>query len=151
MIEESGRVVGVESGAVWVETLRKSTCSACAANAGCGQGMLDKLGVGRDRGHVRALSDLRLAVGDAVVIGVDEQLLVRASLLVYLLPLLALIGAAVLAKCLALTEPLIILFGLGGLVLAAFVVRWHSHRLANNPASQPIVLRALLTGSAGLP
>ncbi|MDF3932676.1 SoxR reducing system RseC family protein, partial [Pseudomonas citronellolis] len=43
MIEEQGRVIGVEPGAVWVETLRQSTCSACNARAGCGQGLLQQL------------------------------------------------------------------------------------------------------------
>ena len=47
MIEEPGRVVAVEEGAVWVQTLRKSTCSSCSANAGCGQGLLDKLALAR--------------------------------------------------------------------------------------------------------
>ncbi|CAD5109114.1 SoxR reducing system RseC family protein [Zestomonas carbonaria] len=149
MIEETGRVVAVESGAVWVETLRKTTCSSCAANAGCGQGLMDKLGIGARRGHVRALCDLNLAVGDPVVIGVREDLLVRASLLVYLWPLLAFFAFAVLADCLALAEPLIILSGLGGFALAGFAVRRHSRRMANDPASQPVVLRAMLTGPAG--
>ena len=75
MIEEPGRVVAVEEGAVWVQTLRKSTCSSCSANAGCGQGLLDKLAITSQRGNVRALTDLQLAVGDEVVIGVREELL----------------------------------------------------------------------------
>ncbi|MCY1286108.1 Protein RseC [compost metagenome] len=149
MIEEAGRVVAVESGAVWVETLRKNTCSGCAANAGCGQGLMDKLGIGSRRGYVRALCDLRLAVGDGVVIGVREDLLVRAALLVYLLPLLAFFVFAVVADRLALAEPLIILSGLGGFVLAGFAVRWRSRRTADDPASQPVVLRAMLTGPTG--
>ncbi len=46
MIEEQGRVVATEPGAVWVETVRRSTCSSCSANAGCGQGLMQRLGVG---------------------------------------------------------------------------------------------------------
>jgi len=75
VIEERGRVVGVEPGAVWVETLRQSTCSSCAANAGCGQGVLQRLGAGASRGRVRALCDLHLSVGDSVVLGLREELL----------------------------------------------------------------------------
>ncbi|AYC33920.1 transcriptional regulator [Pseudomonas cavernae] len=149
MIEEAGRVVAVESGAVWVETLRKSTCSSCSANAGCGQGLMDKLGVGGQRGYVRALCDLQLRVGDPVVIGVREDLLVRASLLVYLLPLLMFFALAMFAERLALHEPLIIVSGLGGLALAWFIVRWRGRRKADDPALQPVVLRAMLAGPAG--
>lgn len=148
MIEEQGRVVAVEPGAVWVETVRRSTCSSCAANAGCGQGLLDKLGVSGRRGHVRALCDLQLSVGDAVVIGVREDLLVRGSLLVYLVPLLGLFAAALLAEQLALSEPLVILSAALGLLTAWVGVRWRSARTADDPALQPVVVRALLAGSA---
>jgi sigma-E factor negative regulatory protein RseC len=144
MIEEQGRVVALEPGAVWVETLRKSTCSSCSANAACGQGVMDRLGVGRQRGYVRALSQMRLAVGDTVIIGVREDLLVRSSLLVYLLPLLGLFAAALVADGLGLSEPLVIFCGLLGLSATWLMVRWHAARVAENPFLQPVVLRTLL-------
>jgi sigma-E factor negative regulatory protein RseC len=144
MIEEQGRVVALEPGAVWVETLRKSTCSSCSANAACGQGLMDRLGVGRQRGYVRALSQMQLAVGDTVIIGVREDLLVRSSLLVYLLPLLGLFAAALLADGLGLSEPLVILCGLLGLSATWLMVRWRAARVAENPFLQPVVLRTLL-------
>lgn len=147
MIEEQGRVVAVESGAVWVETLRKSTCSTCSANAGCGQGLLDKLGVDSRRGYVRALSNLNLNVGDHVVIGVREDLLVRGSLLVYLMPLIGLFAGAILADQLSLSEPLVILFSLTGLVTSWLGVRWRSARVANEPELQPVVMRAVLANA----
>lgn len=148
MIEEQGRVVAVEPGAVWVETLRKSTCSSCSAKAGCGQGLADTLGVKSRRGHVRAVSHLHLHVGDAVVIGVHETLLVRSSLLVYFLPLLALFAAALTADHFSLGEPLVIACSFMGLFTAWFGVRWFSARHANDPALQPMVVRALLAGTA---
>ncbi|MGG2397710.1 SoxR reducing system RseC family protein [Pseudomonas sp. SH1-B] len=144
MIEEQGRVVALEPGAVWIETLRKSTCSACSANAACGQGLMDRLGVGRKRGYVRALSSMQLALGDTVVIGVREDLLIRSSLLVYLIPLLGLFAAALLADGLGLSEPLTILAGLIGLFCSWLLVRWRASRVAENPSLQPVVLRALL-------
>jgi sigma-E factor negative regulatory protein RseC len=144
MIEESGRVVAVEQGAVWVETIRKSTCSSCSAKSACGQGVLSQLGAGARRGYVRALSGLSLQVGDSVVIGVREDLLVRGSLLVYLLPLLGLFITAGLAEWLALSEPLVILSAFFGLFGSWLAVRWHSRRSADDPALQPVVLRAML-------
>lgn len=150
MIEEQGRVVAVEPGAVWVETLRKSTCTACSANAACGQGLMERLGVGRQRGYLRALSDLQLSVGDSVVIGVREDLLVRSSLLIYLFPLLGLLGAALVAESLGLAEPLIILAGLAGLLGVWLLVRWRASRYADDPELQPVVLRALLAGGSAV-
>ena len=149
MIEETGRVVAIEEGAVWVETLRKSTCSSCSANTGCGQGLMDKLGVGRQRGFVRVLSDLQLALNDVVVIGISEDLLLRTAVVVYLLPLLGLLAGALLASSLQLTEGLVILSAMASLLVSWLAVRWHCRRTENDPARQPVVLRALLAGATG--
>ena len=90
MIEEQGRVVALEAGAVWVQTIRQSTCQSCSAKAGCGQGLMQRLGVGQQHGYVRCLTDdASLQVDDDVVIGVPEDAVVKSSMLVYLLPLLA--------------------------------------------------------------
>lgn len=148
MIEEQGRVVAIERNAVWVETLRKSTCSSCSVKAGCGQGVFEQLGVKERRGLVRALCDLHLNVGDSVVIGVREDLLVRGSLLVYLLPLLGLFAAGVTADQLGLAEPWVVLSAFLGFALACVGVRWRSRNVAADPSLQPVVLRALLTGTA---
>lgn len=144
MIEEPGRVVAVEEGAVWVETLRRSTCSACSANAGCGQGLMEKLGVGQRRALVRALTDLQLAVDDGVVIGIREDRLVSSALRVYLLPLLGLFAGAMLAQWLALAESFVILAAFGGFFAVWWQVRRHSRQGEDDPASQPVVLRAEL-------
>jgi sigma-E factor negative regulatory protein RseC len=144
MIEEQGRVIAVEDGAVWVETLRRSTCSACSANAGCGQGLMEKLGVGQRRGYVRALTDLHLAVGDGVAIGIREELMLRSALRIYLLPLLGLFAGAMLAQGLALSESFVILAGLGGFLVAWWLVRRRSRESEGDPACQPVVLRAEL-------
>jgi sigma-E factor negative regulatory protein RseC len=148
VIEEQGRVVAVEWGAVWVETLRKSTCSSCSVKAGCGQSLLDQLSASGRRGLVRALSNLQLNVGDRVIIGVREDLLVRGSLLVYLLPLLGLFAAAVSAEQVGLSEPWVILSALFGFLLACCAVRWRSRITVGDPALQPVVLRALLASAA---
>lgn len=149
MIEERGRVIAVESGAVWVETLRRSTCSGCSANAGCGQGILARLGVGGRGGRVRALSSLKLAPGDEVVLGVGEDILVKSALLFYLLPLLGLFALALLAARFGVGESLIILAGLAGFLLAWLFVRRVARRHSDDPAMQPVVLRALVGGPLG--
>ena len=149
MIEERGRVIAVESGAVRVETLRRSTCSGCTMNAGCGQGILGRLGVSERRGEVRALSSLKLAPGDEVVLGVGEDLLLKSALLFYLSPLLGLFALALLAAWIGLGEPSIIVAGLAGFLLAWLLVRRFARRHGDDPAMQPVVLRALVSGPPG--
>ena len=94
MIEETAQVVRVDGADVWVETRRRSTCSGCAAEKGCGTAALSKV-LGNRRTLVRVLADMPLRVGDQVVIGIAEQALVRGSLAVYAVPLLLLLLGAV--------------------------------------------------------
>ncbi|WXL24531.1 SoxR reducing system RseC family protein [Ectopseudomonas mendocina] len=148
MIEERGRVVALEPGAVWVETRRQSTCGSCSAKAGCGHGVLQQLGFRERYARVRALSDLDLQLGDSVVIGVREDTLVRGSLMVYLLPLLGLFAAAVLVEQMAVDERWVILSALLGFVVAGGVVRWRNRFWVNDAAMQPVVLRAYLAVGA---
>lgn len=143
MIEEQGCVVGVEQGAVWVETLRKSACSGCSNSVGCGQGLMDRLGVRGRHVTVRALSNLQLRVGDVVVIGVREGFLVRGSFLVYLLPLLGIFSCSVLAQEFGLDEPLVILAGVLGFGFACGMVGFLSWHAKDDLEAQPRVLQVI--------
>ncbi|MCY1292454.1 SoxR reducing system protein RseC [compost metagenome] len=146
MIEEPGRVIAVESGAVWVETLRQSTCSGCAVKAGCGQGLHSLLGTSARRGRVRARCDLQLTVGDSVVLGVPEDLLLRSAALFYLFPLFGLFAAALLTERAGLSEPLVAFAGIAGFLASWLIVRRHARRHSDDPSMQPVVLRALIAG-----
>ncbi|RGP54494.1 SoxR reducing system RseC family protein [Pseudomonas abyssi] len=149
MIEERGRVLSVEPGAVWVETVRSSTCGNCAAKAGCGQGLLQRLGSGAARGFVRALTDRQWQVGDEVIIGVPEDALVRGALWVYLMPLFALFVAALSAQALGAGEPQVILAALAGLAFGFVLLRWRAVRASHDPLLTPQVLGA--AGFTGVP
>ncbi|HAW24467.1 MAG: SoxR reducing system RseC family protein [Gammaproteobacteria bacterium] len=148
MIEESGRVVALAPGAVWVETERHSTCSGCSARSGCGQGLGEKLGIRERRGLILAVSDLRLSVGDTVVVGIRESVLLRGAVLVYLFPLIMLFIAALVASELSAAEPYVMLAGLGGFLVAWLLVRKRSQQTAMDPALQPVVLRASMATAA---
>ena len=145
MIEQEGRVVAIEAGAVWVETIRRSACSGCSARAGCGQNIMNGLGVGERRGRVRALNRLDLRIGDTVAVGVREEALLSGSIQVYLLPLVGLFAMALLADHLGASEPWIILSGLAGLAGTWLYIRRRNQRTADDPALQPVVLRACPT------
>lgn len=101
MLMETGRVVAVEKGWLWVETIRQSTCGSCAAAKGCGHGILNSLG-NSARNHVKvssgAFPDHRFTVDDQVRIAIPERLLLDSAMIVYGAPLLAtLLGAALLS------------------------------------------------------
>lgn len=141
MIEEHGRVVAVEPGTVWVETVRRGSCDACNAGRGCGQRMLERMQTG-GAARVRALADGPADVGDEVTIGIPEQLLLRGTLRVYLLPLLLLFAGALAGQHLGSGDATSIASGLLGLAAGFAWNRWHSHRYENDRDHQPRVLRA---------
>lgn len=143
MIEEQGRVLSAEAGAVWVETVKTSACGSCQARAGCGQALLQRFGAGRQQGFIRALSDTPLQVGDQVVIGVPEDAVVKASFTVYLVPLLGLFLAALAAEALGLSEPVVAAAAATGLAIGFAGVRWYAWLQRSNPDLQARVLRVL--------
>ena len=91
MIKEQGRVVAVEQDGVWIETLRRSACSTCVGKSGCGQQLSERhREISRDPSlsYVKVASSCELREGDRVVVGVAESSLLKASFLIYLVPLL---------------------------------------------------------------
>jgi sigma-E factor negative regulatory protein RseC len=150
MIEETGQVVRIEDGGVWVETRRRSTCSGCAAEKGCGTATLSKV-LGRRRTLVRVLASTPLQVGDQVVIGISEQALVRGSLAVYAVPLLLLMIGAVLGEAGAGkglwddAELGSLVLGVGGLAVGLLWLKRFTRRIQHDRNYQPVVLRRLAT------
>ena len=142
MVEERGRVVAIETNAIWVETIQRSGCSGCAAKSGCGTGLLgDYLaGASRIRVALNSWDSQRISLNDTAVIGIAENTLSLSAILVYLLPLVSLILLALVGEAYA-AEPGAIGGAVVGLLLGAAIVRWHSRRNAANPAYAPMLLR----------
>ncbi len=148
MLTESGRVVAVEEGALWVETIRKSTCGSCVAEKGCGHGILNRIGDGK-RSYVRVLANgeaaYGLAVDDQVIIEIPEEVILRGSLVVYMWPLLGMLGGAALAATafVGQEDALAAVGAIGGFLVGVAMVRWHAWRHRNDRNLQP-VLRSVI-------
>jgi len=141
MIEESGTVVAVHGDSVWVQTIRQSACQSCSARAGCGQRVLARMSGGR-ASQVLVANGLGARVGDQVVIGIAEQALMKASLLVYFMPLVFLVLAAVAAdQWLGAGEGGSILAGLAGLAAGFGLVALFQRRHSKDATLQPRLLR----------
>lgn len=146
MIEESATVTRTEGQWAWLQTERNSSCGKCSARSGCGVSLLNNLGQPRQQ-PIKALNRAHAASGDQVIVGIDEQALVRGSAMVYLSPLLGLFGGAALGEALAPWNGLIsanatsILLGIGGLAAGLYHLWHYSQRSRNDPRYQPIVLR----------
>lgn len=148
MIEETAIVIATEGEWAWLESERKSTCGTCAARKGCGTGVLAKV-VGRKLTRVVALNRAGARPGDSVVVGIDEGSLVRGSLAVYAIPLLALFVGALMGQF-GLShwagESGTMVGGIAGLLAGFAWLRRFSRRSRTDPRYHPVVLRRL--GSA---
>ena len=145
MLTETARVVAVENNCLWVETVRQSVCGSCAANQGCGHGLLNRIGDGR-RSYLRLSSQDfpagEFGVDDQVSIAIPEELLLRSSFMVYLVPILCtLLLAAALPALIAGPNDLVAVAGAGlGFGLGVALVRLHAWVHRYDPAMQPQLL-----------
>jgi sigma-E factor negative regulatory protein RseC len=144
MLSETGRVVAVEAESLWVETIRQSTCGTCSAQKGCGHGLLNQVGNGRSN-YLRVLLGDKSAhnymVDDEVRIAIPEQVILRGSFVVYMIPLVMTLLVAGLVQSLLPGQDI---GGIGGAVAGFLIgigfVRWHAARHRDDPELQPRLL-----------
>lgn len=151
MLTESARVVAVEGSAVWVETLRQSSCGSCAARSGCGHGMLNSARAGVSKGLLKAAlpadKSIVVSLHDTVEISVPEQGFLRAAWLLYAMPLLTMLTAAGFADRLWASSGLtqaamdfrVTIAAASGLAAGLLLLRVLSRRMSADPGLQPRV------------
>ena len=145
MIEERARVVAIEDGQLLLEAQTSSACGACAVKQGCGTSVLSKW-LGRKFTRFQAPNTVNARVGDEVVVGLAEDAMLKGSLMVYLLPLLAMIGAALVADSLisldnARRDLWVLVAAVAGFVLMLTVSRRLLSTRGSRKALTPVVLR----------
>lgn len=144
MLEETARVIEVRDGLLMAETESRSGCTHCSSSSGCSTSVVAKLfGVRRNRLVME--NSLNARPGDQVVIGIPDQLLVRASLTAYLLPLVVMLVVTALGDMAGMNELLLSLLALGGLATGFFTMRWVS-RGRTSQQYEPRLLRIVAPG-----
>jgi sigma-E factor negative regulatory protein RseC len=143
MIEELAVVVRIENHQVWVESGPYSACGGCLQKTSCATnaigGVLKKKSVPVD-------SDIQLRTGDQVMVAIDESLLLRASLLLYLVPLIALFTGAGLADWLLANNADADLWIAGSAVLSFVISLWlinKIQRLLLLSSRRPVVVKKI--------
>lgn len=98
MIETSARVVSTQNGAVLVEPSSESGCGGCKSRSSCGVSGLGKY-FSNHRKAIEVQCDAGIREGDELQLSMSESDLLKAGLLVYLLPsVLSLVGAGIAAS-----------------------------------------------------
>jgi sigma-E factor negative regulatory protein RseC len=144
MIEENAHVVETEGEYAWVETERRSSCGSCSAK-GCGTGALSKI-LGRRVQRLKVLNPVDAQPGDEVVLGIQEEVLLKGSLAVYIVPLVAMLAGGLLGEVLAPQwgsdgEGLSALLGLIGLVVGFLWLNRYNRSLSKDKRFMAMILR----------
>jgi sigma-E factor negative regulatory protein RseC len=142
MIEELAVVVKIDNHQVWVESGPNSACGGCPQKASCST---NAIGSVLKKKSVPVDNDIQLNTGDQVMVAIDENLLLRASLLLYLLPLIALFSGAGMADWLLADNANADLWIAGSAVLSFLASLWLINKaqslLILNYYARPVVVR----------
>ncbi|MBW7996686.1 MAG: SoxR reducing system RseC family protein [Candidatus Glassbacteria bacterium] len=141
-----GKVIGSEGGMAQVEVSRSAMCDGCHQEGACHVTLLES---GQNT-IALVRNPLDAKPGDRVEIAVDEEVVIRGSVVLYILPLAFMLGAILLA--LGLKErlglglgddTLALLSALGGLALSLPVIRLWSGRSKYLTANIPVITEIL--------
>ena len=142
MIRETVIITAIEPDCLWVQAEPGTNCGSCAARQGCGQKLLARLMAkpGAIRVPLGRHSGERFAPGSQVEIGIPEDVVAGAALLVYLLPLAGLLVGCGVAQALSMGELGMMALGAGGLLTGALLVRIHAWRKRDSDRYNPVLL-----------
>ncbi len=142
MIEERGQVVALEGEYAWIEVLQSSSCGQCSAKKGCGTAALSGI-FNRGAVRIRVLNKIHSRAGEQVVVGVQENTLLRGAFAAYFVPILSMLMAGGLVQWLwqPVSELTEISAGLIGLATGLLWLRRFSRQIASDVRYQPVILR----------
>ncbi|MFC0444715.1 SoxR reducing system RseC family protein [Pseudidiomarina halophila] len=131
MIREVAIIKTVEQDTLLVTTELKSGCSGCAQQSNCGAGIISKaFSDRRAEFRVAKPAGMNFTAGEQIELLLPEQMLTRASLLIYGVPLMALLITAIVAQLLfGISEGRAILLSLAGFAASFWgLKRWFQMR-----------------------
>ena len=150
MLETQGRVVAVEAGLAWVESERTGGCGSCASKGACGSQLFGEALTPPPSSLILAQDPLGVHVGDKVLLGIAEEGVLRAALLMYGLPIAGLLLGLIVAQPLG--DGWAMIAGAAGLGLALAAV-WLLGRLTRRDSQkiQPLILARMGSAEQGTP
>ena len=141
MIEEEGVVAETEGDIAKVALAKKSGCEQCAAAGVCHPG---------DEEFMEALNPLRAKKGQKVKVVVAPQVYLKASLILYGIPMAALVAGAIIAKNIAMRyagEPHSDLWafiaGFICMVVSFFFIRVYNNKVEKTQTYKPVIVEIL--------
>ena len=118
MIEEQAVVIKASKERVTLEVGRDKPCGLCGQVRGCGNSIWGKI-FSHQSSHIETRNDLNAKLGDVVILGIDETLMLKSSLMLYGVPLLLMFLGMVIANSFA--KEMVELYTLIGAVTGLFL------------------------------
>jgi len=147
MIEEAALVKSVDGSLINVVTVQSSACQQCNESTTCSTSVLSKF-FGNKEIELQLESDMPLEIGDQVMLGIEEKMLLRLTMLIYLAPLFglflfALAGGFMETFLTLKTELLSVAMGVLGLVGGYFFIRVYIEKYLDPKNIKPVILKKL--------
>jgi sigma-E factor negative regulatory protein RseC len=139
VLEQSAKVVEVRDDTLWVESDARGGCSQCSSGS-CATSVVSKL-FGSRRSRFQLENTLGAKDGEQVVVGIPDELLVRASVWAYLLPLVVMVALAALGSAWGMSEGMQSLMALLGLAGGFLLVRRATRSVSSQQRFKPKLLR----------
>ena len=141
MIEEEGIVAETEGDIAKVAILKKSACEQCAASGVCHPG---------DTELMEAANPLGAVKGQKVKVVVAPQVYLQASIILYGIPMVALVAGAIIAKNIA--RPYVgeqhsdlwaFIAGMTAMAISFFFIRMYNNKVEKTQKYKPIIVEIL--------
>lgn len=149
MLESLAKVISVHGRQALVEPVEIGGCGKCDSAGGCGSSKLSQLLRVKPR-RFRVQNEADVQVGSMVQVTLEEGVLLRSAMLMYLLPLVFLLLGAISGLHWASEwhrDAYSALGGLCGLISGFVVVQFWSKRQGFISVAEPVILIASNTGS----
>ena len=141
MIEEEGIVAEVQGNIAKVEILKKSACEQCAASGTCHPG---------DQELMEADNPLGAVKGQKVKVVVAPQLYLKASIILYGIPMAAMVAGAILGKNAAIAYVgeansglWAFITGMTCLVISFYFIRLYNNKVEKTREYKPVIVEIL--------
>jgi len=148
MIEEQALVLSeAKHGYVNVKIHRQSACESCQLKSGCGQSALTKISSNKCI-ELSVLNTINAKPGDIVSLSISEQGLLSASLLMFMMPLLAMLGVSVFTKSMLVwPDGAVAVSGLISLLLGFVYARYYAQNHSDDERFRPEMVRVNASSS----
>lgn len=146
MIEGIAQVVAVEGGLAWLVPEQGSSCGGCASASACTSKSIDTADSRLEKRRFNIRNDAGLRVGERVVFGVRENVLLKASITAYAIPLATLVLAGALAQWKFGSDFITLAGAITGLAIGLGLSRREAKRLQTRGELAPLFLRRARPG-----